>query len=128
MLLAILFQSATALAQDFTFGGHAKTQSTISKFQNEDAQSVLGPDQTFTQEVDLRLTSEASLSDFRFAAHGQLLSLSGDGLDAQRQIAGLFAPFQSGQLLIDDQRRLFDLSQLYANDENFALSSGCAEV
>ncbi len=108
---ALLAAIAPALASDWKFGGHVKYQYTYTDFRSDDSYAVFGHDPARDHGLDLRLMAENRTGPWDFAAHYELLAVSGDTLEARRRIAVAGAPFAgpvSG--LPDDRRRLFDLT------------------
>ena len=119
--LQVLFVFLTAFslfAQDLSFGGHAKYQLSYSHFSDDDLNSILGPNNPISHELDLRLNTNFRQGPFDFISNLEMLGLGGEGLAAQRQVRSLYLREELPDFA-DDQRRLFDLSTELSDDKEF---------
>lgn len=111
LLLAALLVSAPVMADDWKFGGHVKYQYTYTDYRSDDINAVFGNDPARDHGFDLRLKAENRTGPWDFAAHYELLAVSGDTLESRRRIAGAGIPVVSTvNGLPDDRRKLFDLT------------------
>ena len=111
LLLAALAASAPVVADNWNFGGHVKYQYTYTDYRADDINAVFGGDPARDQGLDLRLKAENRTGPWDFAAHYELLAVTGDSLEARRRMAAAGIPaIGTVTGLPDDRRRLFDLT------------------
>ncbi len=111
LLFVIPLVAAPAMADDRKFGGHIKYQYTYADYRSDDINADFGSDPARDHGLDLRLKAENRTGPWDFAAHYELLAVSGDTLEARRHIAAAGIPVTgSVNGLPDDRRRLFDLT------------------
>jgi hypothetical protein len=122
-LLCVMVLAATpALADDGKFGGHVKYQYTHTDYRTDDVFAVFGDNPAHDHGLDLRLKAENRRGPWDFAAHYELLAVNGDTLAARRSVAAAGIPFagtESG--LLDDRRRLFDLTHAITDRGRWAV-------
>lgn len=108
-IVSLLVASSTAAAEGWELGGHLKYQLSSTNYSSRDVAALNGDDPTRDQTVDGRVKSEWRGRGWDFAAHYEVLTLSGDSVETRRalSVAGLLTD-RTG--LPDDQLRLFDLS------------------
>ena len=115
LLLAAV--SAEGQAGGWEYGGHLKYQYTFTDYRNTDVAAVFGEDPASDHSFDGRLKAEWRGRGFDFAAHYEVLALTGDSLKTRRALAaaGLLT---SGSVsgLPDDRHRLFDLTDDFVDD------------
>lgn len=111
-LLAICLLTAPswAAAEGWEFGGHLKYQLSSTNFTSSDVAALYGDDPAHDQALDARLKSEWRGRGWDFAAHYEVLTLSGDSVETRRALGGLGLLNSSGSGLPDDHERLLDLS------------------
>ncbi|MCB9030104.1 MAG: hypothetical protein H6619_03570 [Deltaproteobacteria bacterium] len=117
-ILPILFSlliSSSAYAQH-NISGHLKTQITFTDFRAQDLQNVLGSKNSLSNQLDFRLNYEYMHDRFKFDAQTEALSLYSNALDTQRSILNQNPFALSQSLLINDRRRLFDLTNEFQDD------------
>ncbi len=104
--------SSSACAEGWGFGGHLKPQLGVTDYRAGDVGALYGEDPARDQALDARLKAEWRGGGLDFAAHYELLALTGDGVAARRALdaAGLL-PSGTATGLPDDRRRLFDLTR-----------------
>jgi len=111
LLCVMTLAAAPAWAENVKFGGHVKYQYSHSDYRADDFFAVFGADPARDHSLDLRLKAENRTGSWDFAAHYELLAVTGDALAASRSVATAGIPLTaplSG--LPDDRRRLFDLT------------------
>lgn len=108
--LGLLAAPSWVAAEGWEFGGHLKYQLSSTNFTSGDVAALYGNDPARDQALDGRLKSEWRSRGWDFAAHYEVLTLSGDSVETRRALSavGLLAVGSSG--LPDDRARLFDLS------------------
>ena len=112
LLVAVLLAAAPAMADDWKFGGHIKYQYTYTDYRSDDINAVFGGDPARDHGLDFRLKAENRTGPWDFAAHYELLAVSGDTIEAHRRMAAAGIPVTgSVNGLPDDRRRLFDLTR-----------------
>jgi len=116
----LMLAANLAYAETTTFGGHVKNQITYSDYDQGDFASTLGPERPTSYELDLRANGSAKEGPFEFTAHGEVLGVGGDGLDARRQTFAALTGDSTEPLILRDDRRFFDLTKEISEDENFA--------
>lgn len=112
MIFWFLVTVQAANADDWQYGGHVKYRYTHTNFRSDDINAVFGHDPARDHGLDLRLKAENRTGPWDFAVHYEMLAVSGDTLEARRNINAAGVPFTgtvSG--LPDDRRRLFDLTR-----------------
>lgn len=105
----LVFTTLGAKAEGWEYAGHLKYQFSSTNFQSGDIVTLYGDDPALDQTLDGRLKGEWRSRGWDFAAHYEVLLLSGDSIETRRALAalGLLAN-RTG--LPQDQARLFDLS------------------
>lgn len=111
LLSTALFVSAPGMADNWKFGGHVKYQYTYTDYHADDINAVFGDDPARDHGLDVRLIAENRTGPWDFAAHYELLAVSGDTFESRRRMAAAGISV-SGTVtgLPDDRRRLFDLT------------------
>jgi hypothetical protein len=109
--VAALASSAPAIADPWQLGGHVKYQYTRIDYRPDDLGALFGDDPADDNSFDLRLKAERRAGPWDFAAHYELLALTGDSVATRRALDAAGFP-QRGPVsgLIDDRTRLFDLT------------------
>ena len=109
LFISFLVMSSTVAAEGWEFGGHLKYQLSVTNFSSRDVAALYGDDPARDQALEGRLKGEWRGSGWDFAAHYEVLTLSGDSVETRRalSVAGLLID-RTG--LPDDRTRLFDLS------------------
>ena len=109
LIIALALVGSGAKAEGWEFAGHLKYQFSSTNFTSADIASLYGDDPALDQALDGRLKGEWRGRGWDFAAHYEVLMLSGDSIETRRALAaaGLLAN-RTG--LPQDQARLFDLS------------------
>ena len=119
--VGLLVTSSPAVAEGWEFGGHLKYQFSSTDFQSGDVAALYGDDPARDHAFDGRIKAEWRKHGWDFAAHYEVLALSGDSLETRRALttAGLLA---SGRTtgLPDDRQRLFDLSDEFIDQRRTA--------
>jgi hypothetical protein len=111
LLFALLLVAASANADEWKFGGHAKYQFTHTDFRADDLNAVVGDDPAQDHDLDLRLKAERRSGAWDAAVHYELLATRGDSTATRRLLAALgIAGSTAAGGLPDDRRRLFDLT------------------
>ncbi len=123
LLAAAVLLPRIASAQEFDYelGGHAKYQVSRISHDTQDLQAVLGTDRVTEHDVDLRMVTSADYSYFIANLDVEMLGLATDAAVAP-QLPGFGEPTGSLALdrsLIDDSRRLFDLTVEVVDEEDF---------
>lgn len=118
VVAAALAGVAPASADPWQLGGHVKYQYTRIDYRSEDLGALFGDDPANDNSFDLRLKAERRAGPWEFAAHYELLALSGDSLAARRALeAAGFPPRGPVSGLPDDRTRLFDLTDQLVDTE-----------
>lgn len=109
LTVILVLVASGAKAEGWEFGGHLKYQFSSTDFTSGDIATLYGDDPARDQALDSRLKGEWRSRGWDFAAHYEVLMLSGDSIETRRALAaaGLVAN-RTG--LPQDQTRLFDLS------------------
>lgn len=109
LTIVLALMTSGAKAEGWEFAGHLKYQFSSTNFASGDIASLYGDDPALDQSLDGRLKAEWRSRGWDFAAHYEVLMLSGDVIETRRNLAaaGLLAN-RTG--LPQDQTRLFDLS------------------
>lgn len=122
-MLLLTLAARAAVAEDFEYelGGHAKYQISRISYGSQDLQAVAGRDRVTESNIDLRATSSLSYSKYRAELDVEFLGASSDAKDLP-DIPGLGVRTRAlglGRTLIDDSRRLFDLTSEVADGDDF---------
>ena len=104
-----------AEAEGWEVGGHLKYQLSSTNFTSGDVAALFGDDPAHDQALEGRLKGEWRGRGWDFAAHYEVLTLSGDAVETRRALSA--AGVWSGSTgLPDDRTRLFDLSDDFIDD------------
>jgi len=120
------FQAGALCAQeqeegstDWTFGGHAKLQFDDTSIPGNSVLQDLSGDNLQNRNLEIRLKFSARRGHWVFDTHGQVISVHSDALAGLSSLPGLFLP---GADVINDKRRLFDLThQVHVGSKNASL-------
>lgn len=107
--LSLLAAPSCAAAEAWEFGGHLKYRLSSANFTSGDVAALYGDDPACDQAFDGRLKSEWRGRGWDFAAHYEVLMLSGDSVETRRALGAVGLPASSTRLP-DDRARLMDLS------------------
>lgn len=109
LTITLVFVTSAVKAEGWEFAGHVKYQFSSTNFTSGDIATLYGDDPALDQALDSRFKGEWRSRGWDFAAHYEVLLLSGDSIETRRALAalGLLAN-RTG--LPQDQTRLFDFS------------------
>jgi hypothetical protein len=118
-LVAALAPAAPANADPWQFGGHVKYQYSRTDYRADDLGALFGDDPANDNSLDLRLKAERRAGQWDFAAHYEVLALTGDSVATRHALAAAGFP-QRGPVsgLPDDRTRLFDLTSQFIDEEH----------
>ncbi|HJW81466.1 MAG TPA: hypothetical protein VJ396_04405 [Acidiferrobacterales bacterium] len=119
LLLAAV--SAEGQSEGWEYGGHLKYQYTFTGYRNNDVAALFGEDPASDHSFDGRLKAEWRGRGLDFAAHYEVLALTGDSVKTRRLLAAaglLTGGTLSG--LPDDRHRLFDLTDDFVDESRAA--------
>ncbi|MBT8102432.1 MAG: hypothetical protein KJO27_06535 [Gammaproteobacteria bacterium] len=116
-IAALLFLSAAVFADDgkTQFGGHTKFSLTGQSYPSQSLFRDLVGNNTLDVSGDLRLNFTSDAGRWSFDAAYQLQALNGDSVELGRALPGGTDIFFPG--LPDDDRRLFDLTDIIEDDD-----------
>jgi len=107
------------LAQDFSYNGHLKYQLSNTEYSSGDLNGTLGPNSLVAHEFDLRANGELVWNPFRFVAQAEALGLGGNAVEVAQSAVNINPFLGARTLLINDDRRLFDLTIEAIDEEDF---------
>lgn len=105
-----LFAAPSWAADGWEFGGHLKYQLGSTNYASDDVAALYGDDPARDQSLDGRFKSEWRGRGWDFAAHYEVLVLSGDSVETRRALSNAGVLATGGAGLPDDRAHLFDLS------------------
>ncbi len=118
VVLALLLPELS-FAADVSLAGHLKYQPGVQFFKDDSVFSSLGPDVTHQHEIDARLNAEYTLDSWDALVAVESLSVGGSGIEAQQQFVDLNPFARDRDILLNDDRRLFDLTLEVVDEDDF---------
>src|SRR5690606_19219353 len=104
-----------------TFRGHMKYEGSFFDQKGDDLLSALGGEEEFGHELDIRAITEKGVGPVTFDLHGEALGNGGERFETLRHASVLRS--ERGPFLIEDRRRLFDLTKEVISDDELSLTT-----
>jgi hypothetical protein len=111
------FFSGFVFALEPEIGGHVKLQATGRSFNANSVNAALGPRSYLNYSTDLRTNVSSKFDSFETMAAFEYLGVGGNGIEAQRAVAGLDRRFMRASLLPNDHARLFNLTSKLSDEQ-----------
>jgi len=118
MLLPLLRPSAPALAET-EVGGHLKYQSLPSHFEENNLETRGSDNLQLGHEIDTRLFAQGRYNSFDAQIHAEALGLGGERFEKSEQVFTVIGNSNSSERIINDDRRLLDLTIETIDEEDF---------